>query len=92
MPPWLLTLSPQVNMQDMIGHSYRVELEIRSPASVEGRHEGPAHVGVGEAERVAELVGGGLQQVGPLEGVDGPVLLHGARGQGFARASYCQKV
>ena len=52
-----------------------MELEVRLPAAVEWRHECCVDVGVGEAERVAELVGGRLQEVGALEGVDGPVLL-----------------
>ena len=68
-----------------------MELEIRCPASVEWCHECRAHVRVGEAEGVAELVGRGLQEVGPLEGVDGPVLLHGQRrADGFGRVSYGQ--
>ena len=62
---------------DPVSHlkSHRVQLEVGLPAAVEGGHEGGVDVGVGEAERVAELVGGRLQEVGALEGVDGPVLL-----------------
>ena len=59
--------------------SYLVKLEVRLPAAVEGRHERGVDVGVREAEGVAELVGGRLEEVGALEGVDGPVLLRVGR-------------
>ena len=52
-----------------------MQLEVWLPAAVEGRHEGGVDVRVGEAQRVAELVGRRLQQVRPLERVDRPVLL-----------------
>ena len=52
-----------------------MELEVWLPAAVEWRHEGGVDVRVGEAQRVAELVGRRLQQVRPLERVDRPVLL-----------------
>ena len=52
-----------------------MQLEVWLPAAVEGRHEGGVDVRVGEAQRVAELVGRSLQQVRPLERVDRPVLL-----------------
>ena len=56
-----------------------MELEVWLPAAVEWRHECGVDVRVGEAERVAELVGGRLEEVGALEGVDGPVLLRVGR-------------
>ena len=52
-----------------------MEFEVGLPASVEWRHERGVDVGVGEAKRMAELVGGRLQEVGPFEGVDSPVFL-----------------
>ena len=50
------------------------ELHEGVPAPVEGRHDGLPHVGVGEPEAVAQLVGQGLQHVGAPVGGDGPVL------------------
>ena len=56
-----------------------MKLEVGLPAAVEWRHECGVDVRVGEAERVAELVGGRLQEVGAFEGVDRPILLHFGR-------------
>ena len=50
------------------------ELHEGVPAPVEGRHDGLPHVGVGEPEAVAQLVGQCLQHVGAPVGGDGPVL------------------
>ena len=53
-----------------------VKFEAISEGSVEGRHDGTPHVGVGQPQRVAQLVRGRHQQVGPgLEVVRPPLVV-----------------
>ena len=52
-----------------------VKFEAISEGCVEGRHDGAPHVGVGQPQRVAQLVGGRHQEVGPALEVVRPVLV-----------------
>ena len=60
-------------------HVVPVEADLGLVAAVEGRHERRPGVGVAQPQAVAELVRGGLQQVGTLHPA---VLLSGSGGEG----------